>query len=83
MATYTKSLKTVVFTLHDGSVVTAADTATNAAGSQALGMYDAKSVIVVVGDSSTTKFDFSQVVKVVITTAESGEITKVDPYGCE
>lgn len=83
MATYTKPLKTVVFTLHDGSTVTATDTATNAAGSMALGMYDKKDVIVVEGESSTTKFDFAQVVKAVITTAQSDSITKEDPYGCE
>lgn len=83
MATYTKPLKTVVFTLHDASTVTATDTATKAAGSEALGMYDKKGVIVVEGVSDITKFDFSQVVKVVITVEQSGDITKADPYGCE
>lgn len=80
--TYKKALKTVVFTLHDASTVTAADTATDPKGSMALGMYDAKDVIVVEGENNVTKFDFSQVVKVVITTAQSEDITKADPY-CE
>lgn len=80
--TYKKALKTVVFTLHDGSTVTAADTTDNAAGSEALGMYDAKGVIVVQGESNVTKFNYSQVVKAVITTAPSADITKADPY-CE
>lgn len=83
MATYTKPLRTVVFTLHDGSTVTATDTTAKAAGSAALGMYDSKGVIVVEGESNITKFDFSQVVKVVITIAQSGDITKADPYGCK
>ena len=63
--TYKKALKTAVFTLHDGSTVTAADTATDPKGSMALGMYDAK------------------VVKVVVTTAQSEDITKADPYCAE
>lgn len=81
--TYKKALKTAVFTLHDGSTVTAADTAEKALGSEAIGMYDAKGVIVVPGESNITKFDFSQVVKVVITTAQSEDITKEDPYCAE
>lgn len=81
--TYKKALKTAVFTLHDASTVTAADTVDNAIGSEALGMYDAKGVIVVPGENNITKFDFSQVVKVVITTAQSEDITKEDPYCAE
>lgn len=80
--TYKKALKTVVFTLHDESTVTAADTTDAAIGSEALGMYDAKGFIVVPGEDSTTKFHFSQVVKAVITTEQSADITKADPY-CE
>ena len=81
--TYKKALKTAVFTLHDGSTVTAADTAEKAIRSEALGMYDAKGVIVVPGENNITKFDFSQVVKVVVTTAQSEDITKKDPYCAE
>lgn len=81
--TYKKALKTVVFTLHDESTVTAADTADAAIGSDALGMYDAKGFIVVPGENSTTKFHFSQVVKVVITVAQSEDITRDDPYCAE
>ena len=80
--TYKKALKTVVFTLHDASTVTAADTVENAIGSEALGMYDAKGVIVVPGENNITKFDYAQVVKAVITTTASEDITKADPY-CE
>lgn len=78
--TYKKALKTVVFTLHDASTVTAADTVDKAIGSEALGMYDAKGVIVVPGENNITKFDYSQVVKAVITIAASEDITRVDPY---
>lgn len=81
--TYKKALKTAVFTLHDGSTVTAADTVESAIGSEALGMYDAKDVIVVPGENNITKFNFNQVVKVVITTAQSEDITKEDPYCAE
>ena len=81
--TYKKALKTVVFTLHDASTVTAADTVEKALGSEALGMYDAKGVIVVPGENNITKFDFDQVVKVVITIAQSEDITKEDPYCAE
>ena len=81
--TYKKALKTAVFTLHDGSTVTAADTAEKALGSEAIGMYDAKGVIVVPGENNITKFDFDQVVKVVITTEQSEDITKEDPYCAE
>lgn len=80
--TYKKALKTVVFTLHDGSTVTAADTAEKALGSEALGMYNAGRMIVVPGAESTTQFHSSQVVKAVITTEQSADITKADPY-CE
>lgn len=81
--TYKKALKTAVFTLHDASTVTAADTVDNAIGSEALGMYDAKGVIVVPGENNITKFHFSQVIKVVITTEQSEDITKEDPYCAE
>lgn len=81
--TYKKALKTAVFTLHDGSTVTAADTAADPKGSMALGMYDAKDVIVVEGENNVTKFDFAQVIKVVVTTAQSENITKADPYCAE
>lgn len=81
--TYKKALKTAVFTLHDGSTVTAADTAAAAVGSMALGMYDAKDVIVVPGENNVTKFDYAQVVKVVVTVAQSENITKEDPYCAE
>lgn len=80
--TYKKALKTVVFTLHDGSTVTAADTAEAAIGSMALGMYHGGNLITVPGENNTTEFYADQVVKAVISVAESGEITKADPY-CE
>ena len=75
-----KPLKTVVFTLHDGSTVTAADTIENPAGSNALSMYDNKRQIVVQGENEVTKFDFAQVVKAVVTSEASDEYTRPDPY---
>jgi hypothetical protein len=80
--TYNKPLKTAVFTLHDASTVTAADTADKPIGSTAISQYVGKGIIIVPGESNETMFDFNQVVKVVVTTSTS-EVTKPDAYGCE
>lgn len=80
--TYNKPLKTAVFTLHDASTVTAADTADKPIGSTAISQYMGKGIIIVPGESNETMFDFEQVVKVVVTTSTS-EVTKPDAYGCE
>lgn len=80
--TYNKPLKTAVFTLHDASTVTAADTADKPIGSTAISQYVGKGIIIVPGESNETMFDFEQVVKVVVTTSTS-EVTKPDAYGCE
>lgn len=80
--TYNKPLKTAVFTLHDASTVTAADTASNPAGSTAISQYMDGGIIIVPGENNKTMFDFKQVVKVVVTTSTS-EVTKPDAYGCE
>ena len=80
--TYKKALKTAVFTLHDGSTVTAADTVEASNGSAALAMYEAKKLIYVPGETLTI-FDFAQVVKVVVSVQASEDITKDDPYCAE
>mgnify|MGYP006923239578 CR=1 FL=1 len=80
--TYNKPLKTAVFTLHDASTVTAADTADKPIGSTAISQYMDGGVIIVPGENNKTMFDFRQVVKVVVTTSTS-EVTKPDAYGCE
>lgn len=80
--TYNKPLKTAVFTLHDASTVTAADTADKPIGSTAISQYVGKGIIIVPGESNETMFDFDQVVKVVVTTSTS-KVTKPDAYGCE
>lgn len=80
--TYNKPLKTAVFTLHDASTVTAADTASNPVGSTAISQYMGKGIIIVPGESNETMFDFDQVVKVVVTTSTS-QVTKPDAYGCK
>ena len=69
--------------LHDGSTVSAADTVNASIGSAALAMYEAKDLIYVPGESSTTIFDFAQVVKVVVSVQASENITKDDPYCAE
>lgn len=80
--TYKKALKTVVFTLHDASTVTATDTVEASIGSAALAMYEKKDLIYVPGESATTIFDFAQVIKAEVSVQASDEITKADPY-CE
>jgi len=80
--TYTKPLKSVVFTLVDASTVTAADTATSPIGSEALGMYLSGEMVTVPGET-ITYFHPSQVVKAVVTVTQSGSITKADPYCAE
>lgn len=80
--TYTKPLKSVVFTLVDASTVTAADTATSPIGSEALGMYLSGGMVTVPGET-ITYFDASQVVKAVVTVTQSDTITKADPYCAE
>ena len=79
--TFTKPLKTVVFTLHDESTVTAADTATAQIGSNAFAQFTDKEqpIIVVPGESSTTYIPFHAIVKVVVTIAQSDSIDRDDP----
>ena len=79
--TYTKALKTVVFTLHDESTVTAADTATAQIGSNAFAQFMDKNqpIIVVPGADDTTYIPFHAVVKAVVSVADSDSITKNDP----
>ncbi len=80
--TYNKPLKTAVFTLHDESTITAADTATSPIGSTAISQYKDGGIIIIPGENNETMFDFKQVVKVVVTTSVSS-VTKPDAYGCE
>ena len=82
MATYKKPLKTVVFTLLDGSTVTAADTATAQIGSNAFAKFEAFETVVVAG-ATTTYIPFHAILKAVVTVAQSEDITKPDAYGCE
>lgn len=81
--TYKKALKTAVFTLHDGSTVSAADTVNASIGSAALAMYEEKGLIYVPGENATTIFDFAQVVSVAVSVQASEDITKDDPYCAE
>ena len=70
-------------TLHDASTVTAADTVENPIGSNAIDQYKHHGIIIVPGENNETMFGFDQVVKVVVTTAQSEDITKEDPYCAE
>lgn len=72
----TERLITAVFTLHDGSTVTAEDTATGNAGSSALGAFKAYKTATVKGENSTTLIPFHSVIKVVVTeTTSESEFT--------
>lgn len=82
MATYKKTLKTVTFTLHDASTVVAADTADKSVGSNALLQFEAGKLVIIPGEANTTYIPSEMIVKAVVVSAQSDEITK-DPYGCD
>ena len=67
----TNRLVTAVFTLHDGSTVTAADTANSNIGTAALGQFKHEATIVVKGEENTTYIPFHAVIKVVVTETNS------------
>ena len=76
--TYKKPLKTVVITPFVGDAITATDTATVPAGSQALAAFEAHETVVVVGDDSITYIPFHAIATVVVSVSESDTITKPD-----
>lgn len=82
--TYKKALKTIAVKTLGGTTVTVADTATDPKASNALAEFEAERTMhIVTGASEVTEIPFHAVDSIVVTTAQSGDITKADPYCAE
>ena len=74
--TKTETLITVVFTLHDGTTVTAADTADSRVGTGAFRAFEGGRTVVIEGTENTTYIPFHAVIKAVVTkTASTSQFT--------
>ena len=80
--TYKKTLKTIAVKTLGGTEVTVADTTSNPAASNALAEFEAFQTMHIVGANSTTLIPFHAVDSIVVTTAQSDDITKPDAF-CE
>ena len=76
--TYTKPLRTAVFKTLGGTTVTVTDTANDPKASNAIAEFESFKTI----HADGTLIPFHAVDSVVVTVAQSDEITKDDPY-CE
>lgn len=82
--TYKKVLKTLVIKTIGGTTVTVADTATEAKASAVLAEFESfKTLHVKTGDSEMTLIPFHAVDSIVVTSEQSEDITKADPYCAE
>lgn len=81
--TYKKALKTIAVKTLGGTTVTVADTTTDPKASNALAEFEAfRTMHIVTGNGEITMIPFHAVDSIVVTTAQSEDITKADPY-CE
>lgn len=81
--TYKKSLKTLTIKTAGGQAITAADTADNQAGSNALASFlDYKTMVITGENGAVTYVPFHAVDSVAVTIAQSDDITRKDPV-CE
>lgn len=81
MATYEKKFKTVVFTLHDASTVTVADTRESMKASAALEQFLHEETVKVAGEN-VTYIPFHAIIKAVVTETAQ-EIEKSDDDFCK
>lgn len=82
--TYKKTLKTLTIKTAGGQTITAADTATDPIGSEALAQFLAQQTMAVRGaEGAVTYIPFHAVDTIAVAVAQSDDITKADPYGCE
>ena len=81
--TYKKTLKTITVKTLGGTTVSVSDTATSTAASNALAQFEAGQTMVIKGEEKTTYVPFHAVDSIEVTTAQSADITRPDPYGCE
>lgn len=81
--TYKKALKSIAIKTLGGTTVSVADTATDPKASNALAEFENfKTMHVVTGANEVTLIPFHAVDSIVVTTSQSSDITKADPY-CE
>lgn len=83
MATYKKTLKTLTIKTVGGTTITVADTADKNAASNALAAFDDYKTMYIETKDGVTLVPFHAVDNIVVTTAQSGDIQKADPYGCD
>lgn len=82
--TYKKALKTIVVKTLGGTTVTVSDTTTEAKASAPLAEFEAyKTMHIQTGENEITEIPFHAVDSIVVTTAQSNNITKADPYCAE
>lgn len=81
--TYKKALKSIVIKTLGGTTVSVSDTATDPKASNVLAEFEAfKTMHVVTDANKVTLIPFHAVDSIVVTSAQSDNITKEDPY-CE
>lgn len=81
--TYKKALKSIAVKTLGGTTVSVSDTATDPKASNVLAEFEAfKTMHVVTGANEVTLIPFHAVDSIVVTSAQSDNITKKDPY-CE
>lgn len=78
--TYTKPLKTIVITTIGGTEFTVADTATASIASNALAQFLHGGIMNFPSDGGTVYVPFHAVDHIVVTTEQSSDIDKADPY---
>ena len=79
--TYKKALKTIVIKTLGGTTVTVADTAADPKASNALAEFEmCKTMHIVTGEDEMTLIPFHAVDSIVVTTTQSENITREDPY---
>lgn len=82
--TYKKALKTIAVKTLGSTTVTVADTATDPKASNALAEFEAfKTMHIVTGANEVTEIPFHAVDSIVVTSAQSDDITREDPYCAE
>lgn len=82
--TYKKALKTIVVKTLGGTTVTVADTATEPKASAPLAEFEAfKTMHIQTGANEVTEIPFHAVDSIVVTSAQSDNITREDPYCAE
>lgn len=82
--TYKKALKTIAVKTLGGTTVTVSDTAADPKASNAFAEFEAERTMhIATGANETTVIPFHAVDSIVVTSAQSDDITREDPYCAE